>query len=60
MTLPIPTPDQQLVYLRIAIFVVWGIAGLVAYFNVSREHGWGTAFLMLGAYLALGWSTVRP
>ena len=51
---------DALIYLLAGILIVWGIAGLLALFDVSREWGWGIAFLLFGAYLALGWTALRP
>ena len=51
---------EPLDYIRIGVLVMWGFGGLFAYWNVSREHGWGVALLAFGSYLALGWIAVRP
>jgi hypothetical protein len=57
--IPSLTPDQ-IVLARAVLFLVWGFAGFIAFNDVSRQHGWGVGFLMLGAYLALGWLALRP
>jgi hypothetical protein len=49
-----------LVAIRIGVMILWGVAGLVAMWQVKAAHEWGLAWLAFGAYLAMGWLAVKP
>jgi hypothetical protein len=51
--------DELLVYWRVIVLVLWGLAGLPAVVNVQRLYGFGVALLLFGIYVVLIWIALK-